>query len=271
YTQIFGIFYNIAPQVSTTDIGTTLVQSEELVKIAAELGCLCLLRPHLGNVFSQYRQALFLAIKSDPARWIQLAIVLENKSIYTECLVHLVGAHPCWPWLTRRTALSQDLRKLIAGKSEELDRMCVEAERGVLLATIHLGRGPLDPTERNQTETWLVVQVFRDLLAQRIDALDRDKRAALKRGTFFRAIVADKLEVLDSENVRKICQGTMNSDWKDLVEDLRSLKNYAAEVIAEVAANELLIDPDACGIGYLTCAKVELEEVPWLATTEKST
>jgi hypothetical protein len=113
YTQVFGTFYSVPPQLSSSDIGMALIQSESLVKIATDLGSLHLLRSYIGNVFSQHRQTLFLAIKSDPARWIQLAISIQNQAIYIECLVHLIGAHPRWNnnWITKRTALPEDVSK----------------------------------------------------------------------------------------------------------------------------------------------------------------
>lgn len=273
YTQIIGTFYSIPPEVSSSNIGMALVQSESLTKIATELGSLHLLRSYLGNIFSQHRRALFLAIKSDPARWIQLAIPLQNQSIYTECLVHLIGAHPRWnnTWATKRTALPEDIRNLIKRKSEEVDRIRTELERDLLLTSLPYGRNnlPLDPTDRGQTETWITVQVFRDLLAQRIYKLN-STHATLSRGTLFRGLLTGTLPFLETENVRKICQGTMPSHWNELHEDLELLKGHAGKLVAELAANELMIDPDANGVGYLTCAKVKDEDVPWLATSQSS-
>jgi hypothetical protein len=60
----------------------------------------------------------------------------------------------------------------------------------------------------------------------------------------------------------------MDSDWNDLHDDLKLLKDHAAEIVAELAVNELMIDPDGNGVGYLTCTKIKNEDVPWLASPQ---
>lgn len=97
YDQILGAFYSIPPSIPTNHIAAAFTHSECLVKYANNLDCLHLLMPHINNTLLQYRQVLFTAIKSDPARWLLLANHLQNGSIYTEAMIHLVGAHPCWP------------------------------------------------------------------------------------------------------------------------------------------------------------------------------
>jgi hypothetical protein len=273
YSQVLGTFYSIPPQISSTKISTALVQSESLTNLATELGCLHLVRSYIGDVLSQHRQALYLAIKSDPARWIQLALALQNQSIYTECLVHMIGAHPRWSptWPTKRTALPEEILSLVKRKSQKLDQMRTELERDLLLATLPYGQKgvPLNPADRAQTETWITVQIFRDQLAQRIDQLDRT-RDSLSRGTLFRGLHKGTLPYLETDHIRSICQGTMRSDWRDLADDLKCLKEYTGLLVKELAANELMIDPDTNDVGYLTCAKIEGEDVPWLASLQNS-
>jgi hypothetical protein len=262
YSQVFGAFYNIALSISTYDVRATLVQSEELIKIAGNLGCLHLIRPHLGNVFSQYRQNLFVSIKSDPPRWILLAMALENASIYEECLIHLVGAHPTWPWPTKRTVLHPELRQLIANKSAFLDKLCTEAERDLLVATIRVGKDPVSPHERGNVDTWMVVQVFRDALARHFHSLGHSiSKKAKNRGTFFRGL--HKGSYMDTEDVRGMCQEIMNSSWKDLSDDLKALKAYAADTVEMLAKNQLMIDPDTHEVGYLTCIRIESKDFLW--------
>jgi hypothetical protein len=264
YSHIFGTFYSIPPLISGADIGSALKQTESLVEIATSLGSLHLLRPYVANSFSQYRQALFLAIRSDPARWLKLAIPLQNRSIYTECLIHLIGVFPRWEisWPTKRTALTEDMRNLVKRKSEELDRKRIETERDLLLTTIPYGRKnlPLDPTERGHQETWTAVQVFRDQLAQRIDELDRTTNS-LSRGHLFRSLKKGTLACLETGRVRNICKAMIHSDWAELDGDMRLLRGHAAKLVAELAANELMIDAD--NVGYLTCAEIKDEDVPW--------
>ncbi|KAJ4303076.1 hypothetical protein N0V90_001967 [Kalmusia sp. IMI 367209] len=273
YTQMLASFYTIAPQISTTGIGTALVQSEKLVKIATELGCVHLLQAHLGNIYAQYRKKLFLAIKSDPPRWMQLAIALENKTIYTECLIHMVGAHPKWPWTTSRKGLAESTQHLIRQKASELDRLRVEVERDILLINLnigggygHLGHAP-DPTQRTEIETWMTVQVFRDEIAKRISAVERHKDHSLLWGTLYRKMHKGTLPWLESDHVREVCESTMKTNWKEMSEDMIKLRAYAAKVVEKLAVNELMIEPDTNGVGYLTCVQVRDADVPWLVSS----
>ena len=261
YFQVLGAFYNMVPAVSTTDIGTALIQCESLVKVAGDLDCVHLLRPHLGNVLGQYRQKLFVAIKADPPRWILLAMALENVSIYTECLIHLAGAHPNWPWQTKRTVLHHGLQLLIKNKSSALDKTCVEAERDLLLATIKIHDNPVEASDLENSDTWLPVQVFRDALARQIYSMGNNSKKAKNRGTFYRGIW--KASYMETEEVRGTCQDIYKSKYKDLGDDLKQLKAYASGVVEELAENQLMIDPDAHKVGYLTCIKVEPQDIPW--------
>lgn len=270
YAQILGVFYNITPQVSTTDIGEALIQSEGLARFATELGCLNLLRPHLSNAFAQYREKLFIAIKKDAPRWIKVALALEDTSIYTECLIHLVGAHPCWPWQTKRTVLPHELEQFVANKSEELDQLCTEIERDLLVITIETGRDqkPVSCEDRTQMESWMLVQVFRDAIAAGLHSVDKGNRKSLRRGTLYRRVHKGGSAYMEYEDVRSRCLGILQSNWRDLGGDLKILKGYASALVAEVAENQLMIDPDAHGIGYLTCTKIGPEDIPWNRTTE---
>lgn len=272
YTVVLAFFYGIPFSTSTnnTTIKSALNLAEQVVRTSNELESLHLVRPHLGKFLNEYRHDLFLAIKDDPPRWIKLGEALENKAIYAECLVHLVGAYPRWgPWATAEVK-NPGLLEVIRKKSREVEQLRIEIERDLLLTSLPYGDRALDPTQREQAETWLVVGVFRDQLAQEIHRLNpTDKIGAFgavwKRGTFFRGLAKGLFEPLDGERVRRVCQMVMRAEWTDLLDDLEHLKEYAKQVVGELAVNELMIDPDANGVGYLTCVKVEDEDIPWLA------
>lgn len=271
YALIFGAFYNISPKISSTDIANALVQAEELVKIANELSCLHLLRPYLENTFGQYRQKLYIAIKSDPARWLLLSMSLESTPMYTECLIHLIGVHPAWPWPTKRSVLPQEVRDFIIKKSKELDELCVEVDRELLKLTVEVKVGsdhkPVSFYDASQHEIWMVVAIFRDGVAARLHAIEKTRREAVQRGTLYRCILRGGDAYMEYEAVKDQCTEYVNSGWKDLGEDLKLVKRYAADIVEELGVNELMIDPDAHGIGYLTCAKVEPKDIPWAADT----
>ncbi|KAF2630352.1 hypothetical protein BU25DRAFT_256535 [Macroventuria anomochaeta] len=146
YNKIFGAFYSILPHITANDIKTATFQTEQLVKVARDLGCVHLVSSHVGNALLQYRQSLYKAILADPPRYL-LALVLENDFICTESLIHIVGAYPYWPWPTERSALPEEMKRLIARKSQELDTEALEAERELFLLTI------TSPTPQNTIRT----------------------------------------------------------------------------------------------------------------------
>lgn len=63
----------------------------------------------------------------------------------------------------------------------------------------------------------------------------------------------------------------MKLEWAELGDDLQRLKDYAADLVQDLAVNELMIDPDANNVGYLTCAKIRDEDIPWLAGASSAT
>ncbi|PVI07589.1 hypothetical protein DM02DRAFT_700470 [Periconia macrospinosa] len=271
YVQVLALFYNIQISTLNTSIDNTLILSEQIAKISRELECVQLVRPPLAKVLTDYRHELFLAIKNDPIRWLKLGETLENKAIYAECLVHLVGAYPKLPWPSRVGAwasLSLELRQLIKKKNQAIEQLRTQIERDLLAVSLPYGNAnrPLDPTQPDQRETWLVVAVFRDYLAQQINELDLDynRNAVLDRGIFFRNLAKGAFEPLDGERVRKVCHGFMRAEWKDFSDDLHKLKEYAAKAASDLAINQLMIDPDTHEVGYLTCVKVTNEDFPWL-------
>ena len=69
---------------------------------------------------------------------------------------------------------------------------------------------------------------------------------------------------METEEVREACEGIIRSSWKDLAGDLKMLKAYVRGVVEEVGWNELMIDADANGVGYLTCVKVGREDLGWV-------
>jgi hypothetical protein len=274
YYQIFGTFYGISPVISTTDLGSALIQAEGLVKSATNLDCLGPIRPYISSSLAQYRQKLFLAIKDDPARWIKLAVSVEDTSIFTECLIHLVGAHPHWLWPTNKTSLAAEYCQLVSKKSKELDQLCVEIDRDLLMITIEVGQGrnqePV-PCHRSLMETWMLVQLFRDTVSRSLHTINKPRQRSIERGSIYRKIHKGGSAYMEYEDVHCTCQGIMQTSWRDLGEELKVLKEYASEIVRDVAENELMIDPEAHKIGYLTCAKIKPEDIPWHGSSRRST
>ena len=272
YSQLLAAFYNIPPHISKTSTDTALRQSEELINLATELGCVHLLGPHLAASYAHHRQRLFEAIKTDPARWLRVALTLQNRAVYDECVIHMVGAHPLWPrtWGTPRTAVPEAVRRVVALKAEELDRLRADAERALLLLTLSIGdmggrttHAP-DPRQKSELETWLATQYFRDQVARHISKVEAHPQRTLHWGTLYRGIFSGRLPWLETEMARETCGEVWKGQWRDLGEDMVRLREGAKRAVERLARNELMIEPDRYKVGYLTCVKVRDEDVPWL-------
>jgi hypothetical protein len=267
YDQILGSFYSPQLRIPSDTINDTLDYCESLVKISDGLKCTQLISTNISTALHQHRRFLYTAISFDPARWLLLSRMLENDAIYTEALIHIIGAHPCWPWPTKRTNLPHEYMKLVIRKSAELDTMCIEAERELLLLTIHIHKfGPVEPQDHSTFSTWFIVQTFRDQFARTFHALEMDRQASLKRGALFRKITKGKDEYMQLGEMRRLMSRIMPSAVGSLEEDLRMLKECASRVVEDVSRNELCLDVEGREkVGYLTCVKIRNEDIPWRA------
>ncbi|KAH7122415.1 hypothetical protein B0J11DRAFT_437402 [Dendryphion nanum] len=236
-----------------------------MLQVCEQLGCVRLLYPYFNTVIVEQRQKVYIAIRLDAARWMRLAISLESTSIYTECLIHLAGAWPHWPWKTDRNTLPNELLKLVATKSKQIDDQCLEINQDLLLSTICVGRkGEPVTCAPEQMETWLLVQTFRDILASGIRNMNASNRRSLIQGKFYRRIHKGGEHYMSFEEVRCTCLDILpKGSWKELGSDLSDIKKYASVLVAPLAKNNLMIDPDAYNVGYLTCTEVYPSDVPW--------
>jgi hypothetical protein len=265
YNQILGSFYSIPLRIPSETLTQTLTTCESLLKISQNLACTPLISAQITISLQHHRYALFTAIASDPARYLVLATNLENDAMYTESLIHIIGAHPSWPWPTKREVLPAYITKLVDRKSEELDRLCTDIERELLLLTIQVANRSVEPLEHSQFDTWFVVQVFRDTLARTFHGLDGSSSKSLKRGTLFRKIKRGGAEYMPYEEVRRLMSRIMPSAVENLEEDLGLLKEFASGIVEDVARNEALVDVEREKVGWLTCTTVGREDIPWRA------
>jgi hypothetical protein len=269
YNQVFSAFYNVAINIPTTNVTASINHSEQLTKIADDLGCLEKLQnltSQMNATLFQHRHSLFRAIENDPARWLLLSLSLKNESIYKEFLIHMCGAHPCWPWPTPRSSLPEGIRHLITMKSFKLDRRCAEVERELLLLTIHIGRGTnnhaVSPLTNSEFDTWFIVSMFRSILGQELTSLDSNRKKPLLRGNMFRKIKKGE-GYMPYEDMRRMMEQVMPSAVQNLSEDLAMLKREASIYVEDLARNECLLDVEAQKVGWLTCVRIEKEDIPW--------
>jgi hypothetical protein len=264
YDQIFGSFYSVPLKIPNTTFSDTLTTCESLVKITDNLSCTHLISTPITSALLSHHRTFFTHISRDPARYLLLAILLQNTCIYTESLIHIIGAHPSWPWPTSRTLLPPNIMDLVVRKSEDLDRLCTDTERDLLLLTIETHRSvPVQPHNHAEFETWFIVQLYRDTLSTTFRTLENARDRTLKRGALYRKIRKGGVEYMPVEEMRSLVQRAMPSAVGNLEEDLGLLKGCARGIVEDVARNEALVDVEREGVGWLTCVKIERKDVPW--------
>lgn len=287
YDSLFRHLYGLPLRVDTANVQRTLFQIEVLLPVVGAYGCLKTIRPHLGNLLSQYRHRLFEAIAQNPSRWMNISIPLESESIYTEAFIHLAGSFHTAFRHDRKTSVSPSILSKIKRKNEQLKHAQESVIGELFRLTIHVADKPVKMNEN--FETWITVQLFRDWLAVELDKIERRSTGSGHRmsgtrpphatnasapfdvGTLMRSIHRGGDSYLPYDKVLKEVKDSyeyLGSGWDDLADDLRSLKQFAAKTVENLCRNNLMLDPDSHKIPYLTCVDVGLKDLPWLTDTD---
>ncbi|KAI9878391.1 MAG: hypothetical protein M1830_001021 [Pleopsidium flavum] len=263
HNNLFRIYYNHTPDISTTNIDTALDQCEALVKVAEMYGSLYVVRPYLGNICSQYRHTLFVAIWKDPPRWLNLSIPLQSASIFSEALIHLAGCWPKWPWPTSLQTISPEVLQLVTAKAKTLCDLRSNVDREILQNTIAQNDRHVTLTE--SYETWFVVQLFRDWFLDRQNLYRKIGKPHY--GTFYRLMRKGGDSYLPADKQLEMLMGLDRGRlgmWEEVGEDLKLLKEFAQGAVVQLCKNGLMLDVEEAGIQYLTCLDVGAEDFPWM-------
>ena len=104
--------------------------------------------------------------------------------------------------------------------------------------------------------------MFRSVLGQELTSLDNNRKKPLLRGNMFRNIKRGE-GYMPYEDMRRMMEQVMPSAVQNLSEDLAILKIEASIYVEDLARNECLLDVEAQKVGWLTCVKIEKEDIPW--------
>jgi hypothetical protein len=230
-----------------------------------------LLSPAINKYLHDEGRNLFLAIKTDPPRMAIVATRLRDKSIMTEAFIHIIGAYHKghWPWKTSKERLSKGnkskrIMDTVRMKAEGLEIACSRADRRLflnsILAETEDGEQSRVSIESNK-ESWTAVQIFRDWLTKELDRADEDPIA---RGAVYRKLYRGGDSEQSTYRVGEMMkQLGVGFDPEELEEDMIVMWSFAKEAVAGLCQNNLMLDVEANGIQYLTCAEVCKEDMPW--------
>ena len=262
YKSLFAAFYDEPLNVSNDDTQVALKQTEDLVEVAKTLQAVPAIRAQVSNVLQEFRQKIYVAIKDNPPRWLNLSLELESAPIFSEAIIHIIGCWPDWPWDTPRQALAPELVPLIEHKARALKAQRWEVDRMLLINTINYGEGDQlrSATLKEDPDAWLAVGIFRDWFVLELNScatpseIGRVYRKLLKGGDAYltNAEVDPTVEWVGS-----------NLDPDSIIKDLQLMKNFASKAVENICENGLMVSPDALDLGYLTCVDIRPDDYPW--------
>ncbi|KAI9772925.1 MAG: hypothetical protein M1840_008807 [Geoglossum simile] len=267
YNNLFLVLYSQEPQISTTNIRIALGQCEALVRLAELYRCLNIVRVYICTTLHQYRDQLYRAIAKDPPRWLLISIPIQSGPIFAEAAIHCIGCWPQWPWKTTWGFIPSKALALIKAKAFELQRLRADTERNLFLNTIRLGTRSATLSENNDYhfDTWMVVSVFRNWLANAIQECLEVNQEHLpiyfhkmsKAGDAYLPLPAVELMLFKFN-------GAGFGRWTSLAEDLGLIKKFAEEEVRAITRSNLTLKVEDAKINYLTCSNIRMNEYPWV-------
>ncbi|KAI5244128.1 hypothetical protein E4T43_03929 [Aureobasidium subglaciale] len=300
YDNLFRIFYNYPPTLSTVNIADAYTESKTLL--------------HLAQIYD----ALDV-----------LACLAKSKVIYTEALIHIVGQ---WPQAQSQLVNHIDpfVLDIIEDKVQELEDAKLRIEVRLFRLTLTTSRGErVNPS--NAYLEWMAMSLFRQWLAENTtpaptsilknssrpsssDAGAASASASVSgrsnRPSSSRALVTTKSQTpqhpppahnlgrvyrrlgsttkeayLNHEECRRFLKLTpemySRDNLKRFERRIDEIKNLARDAVKPLTRNFLELDlgslmppptgrssataPSTGGLGYLTCTKVLEEDFPWAA------
>lgn len=274
YNNLFLIYYNKSPEIDTTNIQVALSQSELLVSLADYYGSLPTVRLHINYPLTKYGKELNRAILRNPARWLILSTYLENATIFQECIIHIVGNYPNWPWKTvPKNKLSAEVLTLIQRKAAELQTLRFKVNEELFSSTLMIEGKEVVLGSDNKTtvDTWCTVQIWRDWLCRALNRAKASRPTKIIDAKMYRTMAKGGDAYLTFANVKTLREEydvtkLDCAQWKaeELKEDLEIMKKYAQKQVAPLLENRSMLSVEEEEIGYFTCTRVESDELPWV-------
>lgn len=269
HRNLFLLFHNTAPEIDAQNINEALRQIEIIIEIARPYGSIPTIRHHLISFVHQFGRGLFKAILENPPRWLFLSIHLECAPIFKEAIIHLVGQYPRYLWTTiPYSKIPRPVLNIIRKKVNELRVLKASIDGQLFSSSIAIEGQNLTfhSLEKSNFDTWFVVQLWRDWFCH---SLSKHAKADSGAGATYRLMRKGGNAYLDHLAVYSSLveyRGKSFGSWnlKTVETDLKIMKDYAKERVKDLVVNHSMLDVEEAGIQYLTCTKVENDELPWI-------
>jgi hypothetical protein len=270
YVMLLCLLHGVTAPQHPEGFKNTLSVVKEVIDLAKVYHCTDVVRPHLSSALHHYRKDLFIHIKNDPPRFVMIAAILKDTSIMTEGLIHMIGCYPAWDWRTKEDRLVKSdgcvgVMDLVRRKAKELSDECLQLDRELFSNTLtYIKNKNAHPiTVYDDSQAWMLVQFFRDWFSIALAAYKSEcnpKRLGLVYRPMHRGgeTYLPSTEIFDKFDILG-----MGYDRKEVVEDLKLLKDFAKDVVKDICQNNIMLDVEIHGITYLTCANITEDDMPW--------
>jgi hypothetical protein len=302
YDNLFRIFYNYAPLLSTTNIVHAYTDSKSLLHLAQMYHVLNIVGPRIDHHLLTFSTRLFKQIARYPASYLKLACLAKSRVIYAEALIHTVGS-----WPQSQSQLINNINPLvldiIRDKVQELEDLRQRTELRLFRLTLTTTRGErVNPS--NAYLDWMAMSLFRQWLAENttpapvsilktcspqqsttIQALIKTKHAQpppppLQNPFHIYNLIANRnTHPSSSSSSSYLTHSTCKSflkltphiysrqNLKRFEQSLLQLQNLATHVVAPLMRSFLkggnAQEGGRDSLGYLTCTRVLDEDFPW--------
>ncbi|KAI5253982.1 hypothetical protein E4T42_02551 [Aureobasidium subglaciale] len=164
YDNMFRIFYNYPPTLSTVNIADAYIESKSLLHLAQMYDALDVVGLRIDHHLLAFQGRLFKQIARYPPSYLKLACLAKSKLIYTEALIHIVGQ---WPQAQSQLVNHVDplVLDIIEDKVQELEDAKLRIEVRLFRLTLTTSRGERVKPSNAYLE-WMAMSLFRQWLAE---------------------------------------------------------------------------------------------------------
>lgn len=274
YIRLLETFHDNPVPVIAESIQIALKQCELYLQHAATLGITHRIQYHLSTVLLSYGIALYKAIATNPVPYILISHKLQNRQIYEEALIHLVGTFKYSPWPTSRDNLSHPIKVVVQRKIADLLRVVHEADlnmRQINLKAVDPVTGIIalpDSLKDHKTSVMVVTDWWQSSYFKDVDAfqLSVNRGRRMRWGLLFREVFHGTRDWMQFDPLRMEREtGVRVLDDRVAQECIKRLQEKTSGILRRLGISKLMIDPATNGIQYLTCVEVTNYDVPWEA------
>ncbi|KFY35332.1 hypothetical protein V494_06011 [Pseudogymnoascus sp. VKM F-4513 (FW-928)] len=283
--SLLRIAYYRNPTISKDNTKLALIQSEHLIAVANFYQVLPAVKPHISHLLAHHSRSLFQGILLEPIRWLNISIHLEDKIIFQEAVIHLVGASrgeftsKAFPGVPRKAIdLVQRKHTEMIDKISKVNELLISPSGREL--SIRAGLMEASLMNKATFNVWIIASLWREWLAAKFEeAKTQDCHTDVssiqsKLGVLYRTISAGGDAYLPKDEfMATLISLQRRSDasqtegflqWDAAKYGLAQVKKYASSVVHKLCYNRSQLDPTESGFSYLTCIHIGNDEFPWV-------